>query len=341
LSLSNLESFLKSVAKDDRLREFQAPVRDQLEAVSLSFRDFFQSSIPLVRGLSDHLLGVTGKQFRPSLVLLVARSGQPRAEDAVFAATVIELIHTATLVHDDTIDKSMVRRGLPTINAMYNDMVATILGDYIYTKAFHELLERGMSELVPVVARTTYRMSIGEMLQIQQKSDLDLTEEAYFQLVDEKTASLMSASTEIGALVGRLGPERTARFRAFGEALGRAYQVTDDLFDYLGDPGEIGKGVRTDLPEGKVTLPLIRALAEAGPRDRAVLRELAARRSNLEEADWRQLLDLLEKTGAIAYCRDKAKNLAGESIALAHAEPDSPWRDSLEKAVAYAVQRIH
>jgi octaprenyl-diphosphate synthase len=184
-------------------------------------------------------------------------------------------------------------------------------------------------------------MSIGEMLQLQQKNDLELGEEAYFELVDQKTASLMAASTEIGALVGRLGSERASRFRSFGEALGRAYQVTDDLFDYLGDPEEIGKGVRTDLPEGKITLPLIRALAAAGARDRALLREIAARRSVLEAADWRALLGLLEKTGAIEYCREKARGLAAEALALLHGEPPSPWRESLEKAVAYAVQRIH
>ncbi len=341
MSLSNLESFLKAFQKDAELREIQEPVREQLAGVEEAFRAFFgASSIPLVRNIAEHLLGVTGKNFRPTLVLLVAGSGQARRDDAIAAATVIELIHTATLVHDDTIDRSAVRRGLPTINAMYNDMVATILGDYIYTKAFHELIERGATDLVPVVARTTYRMSIGEMLQLQQKRDLDLTEEQYFQLVREKTASLMGAATEIGAIVGRLGPERSARFREFGEYLGRAYQVTDDLFDYLGDPAAMGKGVRSDLPEGKITLPLIHALAAAGPRDRSVLRELAARRE-LSDADWRELLDLLDRTGAIAYCRERARSLAASSLELLAEEPATPWREALEKAVAYAIHRLH
>lgn len=341
VSLSNLESFLQAAQKDTQLRDIQEPVREQLAGVEESFRAFFgDSSIPLVRNIADHLLGVTGKNFRPTLVLLVAGSGQSRPEEAVAAATVVELIHTATLVHDDTIDQSALRRGLPTINAIYNDLVATILGDYIYTKAFHELIERGANDLVPVVARTTYRMSIGEMLQLQQKRDLDLTEEQYFQLVREKTASLMGAATEIGALVGRLGAERTARFREFGETLGRAYQVTDDLFDYLGDPAAMGKGVRGDLPEGKITLPLIHALSAAGARDRATLRELAAQRE-LSEAGWGELLGLLEKTGAIDYCRGRARALAADSLELLAGEPPSRWRDALEKAVAYAIQRLH
>lgn len=340
LSLSNLESFLRSFEADTSLREFQEPVREQLEAVGASFSDFFRSSIPLVRGLSEHLLGVTGKKFRPTLVLLVANSGQAEPADAIFAATVIELIHTATLVHDDTIDQSAVRRGLPTINALFNDQVSTILGDYIFTKAFHELVERRLDTLVPVVARTTYHMAIGEMLQIQQKEDLDLGEDAYFELVDQKTASLMGASTETGALVGRLGAERTARFRHFGELLGRAYQVTDDLFDYIGDPARIGKGVRTDLPDGKVTLPLIRGLAAAGARDRARLRELAARKDPAP-ANWDDLLTILERAGAISSCRDTARGLAGECVQILREEPSSPWRDALEQAVTYAVHRLH
>jgi len=381
LSLPNLESFLQAHQTDERLHEFQQPVRGQLDDVRVAYRAFFDTSIPLVRSLGDHLLGVTGKQFRPALVLLVARCAEgtggrgdrrdearlrksarrgeaargdgpgperqeesrspARADDVVFAATIVELIHTATLVHDDTIDKSAVRRGLPTINTMFNDMVATILGDYIYTKAFHELLERGLNALVPAVARTTYRMSIGEMLQLQQKDDLQIGEAQYFELVDEKTASLMGAATEIGALVGGLDRDRCERFRAFGEALGRAYQVTDDLFDYIGDPARIGKGVRTDLPEGKVTLPLIRALAAAGPADRSRLQDIAARRSALQPEDWRELLRIFEQTGAVEACRQTARDLAAESLEWLRDEPDGPARTALSRAVAYAVQRVH
>jgi octaprenyl-diphosphate synthase len=150
----------------------------------------------------------------------------------------------------------------------------------------------------------------------------------------------MGASTEIGALVGRLGAERTARFRRFGELLGRAYQVTDDLFDYIGDPVRIGKGVRTDLPDGKVTLPLIRGLAGAGARDRVRLRELAARKDPGPEG-WDDLLTILERVGAIDSCRDTALALAGECVLTLRDEPSSRWRGALEQAVAYAVHRLH
>ncbi len=340
LSPSNLESFLRTFQADTQLREFQEPVRTELTEVEASIGQFFDTSIPLIRGISEHLLGVTGKKYRPTLLLLVAGLGKPVREDAVFCATVIELIHTATLIHDDTIDRSALRRGLPTINALYNDLVSTILGDYIYTKAFHELLERALPRAVPVVARTTYRMSIGEMLQLQQKNDLDLDEEQYFRLVDEKTASLMSASSELGALAGGLDDEGILRFRRFGEALGRAYQVTDDLFDYIGSTAEIGKGVRSDLNEGKVTLPLIHALAHAGSRDRARLKDLASRRP-LAPEDWPPLLKILEVSGAIEYCREKAFEMAETAVAELPEQSGSPYRIALEKAVAYAIQRSH
>lgn len=371
MSLSRLESFLRSFQADTQLREFQEPVRAELDEVDTSVRLFFESDIKLLRGISQHLLGVTGKKFRPTILLLTARLGEPRREEAVFAATVIELIHTATLIHDDSIDRSALRRGLPTINALYNDLVSTILGDYIYTKAFHELLERGMSSLVPLVARTAYHMSIGEMLQLEQKNDLELSEEAYFRLVDQKTASLMAAATEMGALVGRLDAETVNRFRLFGEFLGRAYQVTDDLFDFLGNSAEIGKGVQSDLAEGKITLPLIYALAHAHGRDRARLREMAERRK-LNAEEWAILLQILESSGSIEYCREKAMELAESAVSqLRGQEPGqddgpvgdghaggvhdrdvlvgrdlgvdgaTPWRGALERAVAYAVQRNH
>jgi octaprenyl-diphosphate synthase len=340
LPLSNLESFLRSFQADTHLREFQEPVRQELAEVDRSVRQFFESRIDLLRGMAQHLLGVTGKKFRPTILLLTAHLGQARPEEVIFAATVIELIHTATLIHDDSIDQSALRRGLPTINSLYNDLVSTILGDYIYTKAFHELLERNQHKLVPVVARTAYRMSIGEMLQLQQKNDLDLSEDEYFELVDEKTASLMSASSEVGALVGNLEPERVTHLRRFGEFLGRAYQVTDDLFDYLGDPAELGKGVRSDLAEGKITLPIIHALAHAGTKDRARLTEMVARRT-LTPEEWGTLIKILGASGAVDYCREKALGLAESAVGELRAEETGIWRTGLERAVAYAVRRNH
>ena len=164
---------MRSFQADAKLHSFQEPIQADLDRMQTVLRDFFNSRVPLIHEVGDHLLTMAGKRFRPALTLLIARLGGERARDPVFAAAVIELIHTATLVHDDTIDKSALRRGLPTINALYNDLVATILGDYIYTKAMVDLFEGGEDGIVRIVARTTYEMSIGEMLQIQQKRNVD------------------------------------------------------------------------------------------------------------------------------------------------------------------------
>lgn len=340
LSLSKLESFLRSFESDVELREFQDPVRDEIEAVDARIAEFFASDVSLLQGLSKHVLGLKGKKFRPTLLLLIARFGTARRDDAVFCAAIVELIHTATLIHDDTIDKSLLRRGLPTINALYNGYVSTILGDYIYTKAFLELLERGLPATVPVIARTTYRMSIGELLQIEQRNQLEITEADYFRLIDEKTASLMSAATQMGALVAGMDAADVERFRLFGEELGRAYQVTDDLFDYIGEADRMGKGTRSDLTEGKITLPLIHALQHSTGTSRARLRDLAAKRE-LNDDEWTELIELLASSGAISYCRDRASEFADSALSRLNAGGNPAPRLALTQAVAYAVKRNH
>ena len=342
--MSNLEAFLRSFHADTDLREFQEPVRADLDALKDSMRRFFETSVPMLQGVAQHLLSVGGKKYRPTILLLISNMDEElqakQHNDAVFAATVIELIHTATLIHDDTIDRSAMRRGLPTLNAMFNDKVATILGDYIYTKAFVELVDRDLPACVPVVARTTYRMTLGEVIGIEQKDDLNISEDDYFRLVDEKTASLMGASAEIGAIIGGFDAERIEQMQHFGEDLGRAYQVTDDLFDYLASQGQIGKGVGSDISAGKVTLPLIHAMRTAREPEREFLGSMVGRKT-YEPEEWRRILDLLEETGAMEYSRDLALRLADQAVARLDVLPASPYRDALEKAVAYAVQRSH
>lgn len=303
-------------------------------------RDFFRSGIPLIAEVGDHLLGMSGKRFRPALTLLIAnlKGGPPR--DPSFAAAVVELIHTATLVHDDTIDKSALRRGMPTINSLYNDLVSTILGDYIYTKVLVDLIDRGEDAILKVVARTTYQMSIGEMLQIQQKRNPELAEPDYMELVDAKTASLMASSCEIGAILAGFGDAQVDSMRAFGTDLGRAYQITDDIFDYVGDAGQLGKYGLSDLAEGKVTLPLIRALAVCGEDQRGRVREIL-HSPKLSREDWRFVLDLLATTGAFEGCRDAAHGFARQALDRLVGMPPSSHLDGLRRAVDYAVKRSH
>lgn len=340
MSSSKLEAYLRSFRTDQQLRSFQEPINEDLGRMQSILKDFFSSSIPLIQRIGDHLLEMAGKRFRPALTLLVAHlDGRPK-KDPVFAAAVIELIHTATLVHDDTIDKSAMRRGLPTINSLYNDLVSTILGDYIYTKSLVELTEQGESDIMAVVTRTTYQMSIGEMLQIQQKQSPDVTEEDYLELVDAKTASLMSASCEVGALVAGFEEKRVEKLRTFGMELGRAYQITDDIFDYVGDSGELGKFGHSDLAEGKVTLPLIRALAKCTEEERNRVHEILGK-ENVTESDWRFVIDLLKERNALDECRASALASAERALEELDGIAPSVFLDGLKRAVHYAVTRSH
>ncbi len=340
VSSSNLETYLRSFQSDRELHFFQEPIQSDLSRMQLLLREFFKSRIPLISEVGDHLLGMAGKRYRPALTLLISHLRGEPVRDPVFSAAVVELIHTATLVHDDTIDKSALRRGMPTINSLYNDLVSTILGDYIYTKAFVDLIDRGEDPILKVVARTTYQMSIGEMLQIQQKRSLDLTEGEYMELVDAKTASLMACSCEIGAILADCADAQIESLRLFGMEIGRAYQITDDIFDYVGDAGQLGKYGLSDLAEGKVTLPLIRALTICGGDQKARVREILMA-PDLSQGDWRFVLELLATTGALEECRDAAHGFARQALARLDAFSPSPHLDGLRRAVDYAVKRNH
>ena len=340
VSDSKLEAYLRSFQTDNQLHSFQEPIREDLDRMQLVLRKFFRSHIRLIQHVGDHLLEMSGKRFRPALTLLISRLyGEPR-KDPVFAAAVIELIHTATLVHDDTIDKSAMRRGLPTINSLYNDLVSTILGDYIYTKSLVDLTERGEHQIMEVVTRTAYRMSIGEMLQIQQKQEPTPTEEDYRELVDAKTASLMSASCEVGALVAGMDAAHVDRFCSFGMELGRAYQVTDDVFDFVGDSGALGKYGKSDLAEGKVTLPLILALGQCKKEERARVLDILGR-GEVTLDDWSFVGELLAVHGTLEECRSRAFMSADRALKIIEGLPPSAYLDGLRQAVHYAVARSH
>ena len=340
MSSSNLETYLKSFQRDDKLHAFQEPIRADLIGMQDLLRDFFHSRVGLVQEVGEHLLTMAGKRFRPALTLLIARMNGQTSRDPIFAAAVIELIHTATLVHDDTIDKSALRRGLPTINALYNDLVATILGDYIYTKVLVDLFDRGEDSVVRVITRTTFQMSIGEMLQIQQKRNARLREEEYLELVDAKTASLMSASCEVGALVAGFGPDEVETLRLFGMELGRAYQITDDIFDYVGDAGELGKYAHSDLAEGKVTLPLLHALREAGAADRERARRALGKKEP-GNRDVAFLAGLVARHDGIGYAASRAREYVRRGKRYLAVLPDSPARSALVSLSDYVISRTN
>ncbi len=320
----------------------QKPVRRELERVQARLRGLFRTPIPILNQVGGHVLATRGKRFRPTLLLLVARHRHRLDDDAVTAAAVVEMLHAAALIHDDSVDKSGLRRGMPTVNGLWTDEMAIIMGDYLYAQSMAMLVEHHLELAQEVLARVVTEMTFGEAMEFQYAYDLDVTEEQYEELIRAKTGSLIAAAAELGA--GLDGARRDARarlrFREFGAKVGVAFQVVDDLFDYLGKPETTGKPVGYDLAEGKVTLPLIAALRDATEADRKRLRKLALRK-RWTPGQWTQLRQLIARAGGFDYARRRADALAEHARGLLAGEPAGAARLALSRACDYAVRRDH
>jgi octaprenyl-diphosphate synthase len=251
------------------------------------------------------------------------------------------MVHAAALIHDDSVDKSDLRRGRPTVNGLWTDEMAIIVGDYLYAQSMKILVEHELFVPMGVLARVVSEMTCGEALEFQYQHDLDVSEEQYEELIRAKTGSLIGAATEIGACLGTpRDSRRREKYRMFGERVGVAFQIVDDLFDYTGESDVTGKPVGYDLADGKVTLPLIAALRGASETDARRLRRLAARK-RWTAPQWEQLKALIEKCGGFDAARRRALLLAEEARQVLRDEPSSAARTALEGAVDYCVHRDH
>jgi len=318
------------------LHDVQRPVAGELEQVVLELRRVIAADFPIVSEVNDHLLQMKGKLFRPTLLLLSHQAAGSRDPRSVTLAAVVELIHLATLVHDDSVDHSVLRRGLPTINALFSHQIAVIMGDYLYSRAIIELVRLDDHEALGVLARVTNEMTVGEMRQLEAHDKLAYGEGAYDQLIRAKTASLLSGACEVGALTA---PARYRQALArFGMLLGMAFQITDDLLDYTEPEAVTGKPSGLDLREHKVTLPLIAALARLSAEGRRVVAELmeAAEPSDDLVAE---VIRLVEGAGGLETARQRALDLAQQAEAELDVLPPSPARDALQGSIAYAVER--
>ena len=318
------------------LGDIQRPVAGGLELVAEELRRIIAADFPIIALVNEHLLRMKGKLFRPTLLLLSHRASGADDARTVTLAAVVELIHLATLVHDDSVDHSVLRRGMPTINALFSHQVAVIMGDYLYSRAIIELV--GLDDLAPlrVFARVTNEMTIGEMRQLEAHDKLAYDEAQYDELIRSKTASLLAGACEVGALRAP-APYREALAR-FGLRLGMAFQITDDLLDYTEREAVTGKPSGLDLKEHKVTLPLIAALAAMGPGQRRLVAELMAT-PDPGDPLVAEVMQLVETAGGLDYARRRALELAQRAEAELEILPPSPARDALRDSIAYAVER--
>jgi octaprenyl-diphosphate synthase len=318
------------------LTGLQAGVTRELEQVRDAVRRLIAADFPLIAEVNSHLLQMQGKLFRPTLLLLVNRAVAAPDPRAVSLAAVVELIHLATLVHDDSVDHSVLRRGMPTINSVFSHQVSVIMGDYLYSRAVIELVRLGDLRPLEVLSRVTNEMTIGEMRQLLQHDPLTFTEESYDLLIRAKTASLVSGACECGAL--RASPEDARRMARFGDALGMAFQIVDDLLDFTEPEAVTGKPSGHDLKEHKVTLPLIHALPRMTREERDDVNALMA---SPEPSDRQiaQVIDHVRLRGGLDYARQRAHQHGETALAQLEHLPPGPSRDLLRASVTYVLER--
>jgi octaprenyl-diphosphate synthase len=319
-----------------RLAEIQAPVRGGLDAVEAEIPRIILSDFPAIQDISDYLAHARGKLFRPTLLLLSNRVGDRPHPSAATLAAVVELVHLATLVHDDAVDHSVLRRGMPTVNALWNHQSAIIMGDYLYSRAVTELAGFGRTDLIQVLAGAANEMSVGEMRQLAAADALDFDEDDYYRLIRAKTASLMAAACELGAMTGDAShQEALARF---GHFIGMAFQIADDLLDYAGTQAATGKPTGHDLREHKVTLPLIAALPRLGEGARREVEHFFAR-PDPDDETIRRIIAMVDEVGGMAYARERAEEFGARAAEALHGLPRSETTEALEATVSYVVDR--
>jgi octaprenyl-diphosphate synthase len=327
---------VSSPAAAPSLDDLQRPLRPRLERVQKEIRRIVEADFGLITEVNAHLLQMQGKLFRPTLVLLADEaSGGPHVR-AITLGAVVELIHLATLVHDDSVDYSVLRRGMPTINSLFSHQVSVIMGDYLYSRAVIELVRLDDLEPLRVLSRVTNEMTVGEMRQLMSHDPLAFTEEQYDLLIRSKTASLISGACEVGALGGE--PAVRAANRRFGSALGMVFQIVDDLLDYTEGEAMTGKPSGLDLREHKVTLPLIAALPRMGEAGRREVAQLMRAEEPGDEQIAR-VVGLVEDAGGLAYARERAHGFAQQAEAELESLSPSPARDALRASVTYVLER--
>ncbi len=326
------------------LQAIQLPVRGKLDDVSRAMVRIVSSDLPLVGQVSAHLLAMRGKLFRPTLLLLSSQveeregsgKGEAGMDKAVMLAAALELIHLATLVHDDAVDHSALRRGMPTVNALFSHQISVIMGDFLYSTALTHLVALGDLEALQALTRASTEMTLGEMRQLAVTDPLRFTEREYYDLIRSKTASLMRTACELGALSG--AREYFGALGTFGENLGMAFQITDDLLDYREQMETTGKPSGLDLREHKVTLPLIHALREMSASSRQEVERLFDSETVTDD-DIASVVRIVDENGGFAYARARGDEFAERAHDALKDLPDTVARRSLTASISYVMER--
>jgi geranylgeranyl pyrophosphate synthase len=309
-------------------------ISNQLERFEIKYGEILESDSVIIRKITEHLHGATGKRLRPALIYLTAGRAD---EDALYPALAMELIHTATLLHDDVIDESATRRGIETVNHKWNNLISVLMGDYLFAKAFGLLVKAGKPELMASFATATERVSIGELNQAFYTGDFDIKEDTYIQVIADKTASLFACSAEAGAICSGHDPGTCRQLRCYGENLGMAFQIADDLLDLIGETAKTGKSLGSDIREGWVTLPLIYALNNGNGEYKARLKDILG--GNVAQSDLDEVVAFVRENGGIEYAEQKARGYVEKAVAVLGGLDGLPTKTALENLASLAAVR--
>jgi len=299
-------------------------------------REQLRSEVPLVNQIGEYIIGAGGKRIRPALVLLLANAFGYRGTQHHTLAAIIEFIHTATLLHDDVVDESSLRRGRQTANALFGNAASVLVGDFLYSRAFQMMVDVQSMRVMEVLADATNAIAEGEVMQLLHVHNPEVNEQDYLRVVRAKTAKLFEAAGRLGAILAGASPRQEQALADYGMHLGTAFQLVDDILDYSGDLAQTGKNLGDDLAEGKTTLPIIYAMRHGNAEQTAVVRN-ALVRGGL--GDFEPVLNAMREAGALDYTRAQAEVSAGEARNAIAMLPDSKYRDSLLELAAFAVTR--
>ncbi len=320
------------------LSQIFEPIRADLEKVDREFGRQVESQVDLIPKIGKYIQTSGGKRIRPAVLLMAARLTGYQGERAILYAAVVEFIHTATLVHDDIIDESELRRGRLAVHSRWGNDITVLLGDYLYIKSMALALTYDTLDIVRLLCDVTLRMIEGELYQLTKNGDADITEEQHFDIIRRKTAYLFGGCAQIGGMLGKVSEEQAQALREYGFNLGIAFQLVDDLLDFTGDAAALGKPIGADLREGKMTLPLIHLLQQREEVGERIVRDIIASRS-VSEAQWSELLRILKEHRSTDYAYRRASEFAERAKKPLYAFPPSSERNALLALPDYVLSR--
>lgn len=321
----------------NELHEMIRPVSGDLEKFDKKLDSYLQADSTLISAVVKHILTSKGKRLRPALVFLSSRSGGHYSPKLIDAALAVELIHTATLLHDDVIDESNIRRGQETVNHRWNNLVSVLMGDFLFARAFRIMVATGSNQLVESISAATERVSVGELRQVEEVANYDLPEDEYIKIISDKTASLFAVSCEAGPILRKSSGAIRAGYRDFGENIGIAFQIADDLLDCIGTSDKTGKQPGNDLTQGKVTLPLIYSLSKSSQKIR---REITGLLDNgTDKRGVNRVLKFITEQGGIDYTYSIARSYSERAADFFDSLKDNIYSRNLRDILNFAVSR--